>query len=117
MSDRTCLTRLLATLSVAVLTLPSTIAEGAIDGPLHTHLSEFKVLSSDEGPYPAFNKPWERVFQVADDQKVALITRGRCGTILAVEFIRACSQAEGIDGELCLLVQRAQALLALVRRV
>lgn len=82
----------------AINSLPASCVAGRRDGPLAEYLSPTVTLSADnepttvfptheEGPYYAFNRHWERVFQKHPSDPSAklhsLVSRGKHGIILA----------------------------------
>lgn len=115
-ANRLSLAHLLDILDATVIALPATLPESSKDGPLYSHFSSY-VRIPNEGAYLAFNQRWEQVFQISEEEKLSLVSRGPYGIGLAVEFIRKALQAEGIDDALDLLELRASELLELIRKV
>lgn len=85
-TQRSHLNALLETLNlqVKVNTLPLSLSEGSASGPLATHLSDLS-LEHEEGPYFPFNRAWDTVFQVSQDEQKALVCRGEHGIKLTLK--------------------------------
>jgi hypothetical protein len=112
------LEKLLETLNGLIKTLPTSISGGRKDGPIAKQFTnqEYDVT---EGSYFTFNKAWERVFQVPDDEKERQITRGKQGSDLIYMYLLHFSKIPQMEmnNGLFLMAERVEALIRIIQIV
>jgi hypothetical protein len=117
-SQRERLEALLKKLGGLIKNLPTSLPCGAKETSIVKHFSNLEH-DKCEGPYYTFNNAWERVFQVADDEKHQLILRGKHGLNLVQAYVVHFSTIPGIElnNGLHLIAERVDALIKVVEAV
>jgi len=85
-SQRIHLDTLLKKLAVLIKNLPTSLPWTTKDGPITKFFTSHEY-DHDKGPYYTFNKSWECVFQVSDDEKEKLVLRGKHGLPLVLTYL------------------------------
>jgi hypothetical protein len=117
-SQQIHLDTLLKKLAVLIKQLPTSLPGTTKDGPITKFFTSHKY-NHDEGPYYTFNKSWECVFQVSDDEREMLVLRGKHGLPLVLTYLLHFSKIPEIvqDNGLFLMAERVQSLISTVESV
>lgn len=103
-------------LELLVKALPSDLPEGLSDGPIATFFGDRDVPADDEdeGPYRIVNKAYERVFQTKNASELSkLVTRGRYGILLLLDYFQFWAAYRGMDcGLLALRVSQVNVVIS-----
>jgi hypothetical protein len=112
------LKKLLNDLQSLVRVLPASLSTGTKDGPIAKNFSSHEY-DAEEGPYFAFNRAWERTFQVSDEEQERRVLRGKYGLPLVLSYTQHFSAITGIDTDdgLFLIAERIAALIVVVQAV
>jgi len=117
-SQRIHLDTLLKKLAVLIKNLPTSLPCTTKDGPITKFFTSHEY-DHDEGPYYTFNKSWECVFQVSDDEKEKLVLRGKHGLPLVLTYLLHFSKIPEItqNNGLFFMAERVQSLISTVESV
>jgi hypothetical protein len=117
-SQRIHLDTLLKKLAVLIKNLPTSLPCTTKDGPITKFFTSHEY-DHDKGPYYTFNKSWECVFQVSDDEKEKLVLRGKHGLPLVLTYLLHFSKIPEItqNNRLFLMAERVQSLIGTVESV
>ena len=106
------LKKLIKTLGGVIKALPKSLPSGTKDGPVAKNFTNLE-FDTAEGPYYTFNQAWERVFQVAEDEKMKRFVRGKYGLPLVNTYLLHFSALAGIEanGGYHLMAERVASLI------
>ncbi len=101
----------LTRLKRAIVRIPASVPDGAEDGLIAQNFGQIPIADED-GPYKSLNVPWDRVFQRPEEEKKALVVKGRYGLACIIPFVEAVAAMPGIElnGTIYLVGVRLQQL-------